>query len=178
MFRWDEKRLRLNIPSRQVVRLERSLSDVQVSLPGLEPQQATAYLCVFHVSGGFRVTVVLHLHDACRLAFYLNGEGPLDKEEASSVLGEAVHFAETLGFMFGNLDFVRLTDKERERLWHSLPLEKGAPQASARGAEGVVAPAGPVPNPEGDTVQGWTVEEMKAKRRKFIENLGRLLGML
>ncbi|WP_146032956.1 hypothetical protein [Geothermobacter hydrogeniphilus] len=178
MFQWDEKRLRLNIPARQVLRLERSLSDVQVSLPGLEPQPATAYLCVFHVSGGLRVAIILHLHEARRLAIYLNREGPLGKDEACRVLGEANHFAETLGFMLGNLDFVRMPEPDRDRFWQSLPLMRGvpAPTGMAPDVDGKAADSGGAP--VSPLKKGWTVAEMKIKRRNFIENLGRLLGML
>lgn len=178
MFQWDEKRQQLAIPARQVLRLERSLSDVQVSLPGLDPQLTTAYLCAFQVSGGLRVAIVLHLHTSRRLAFYLNREGTIDKEDAGRVLGEAVHFAETLGFMLGDLDFLRIPEQDRERYWQSLPLAKGIPLQPAGATVAGEKQNAETDAPEPPVRNGWTVEEMTAKRRKFIENLGRLMGML
>jgi len=179
MFLWDQKRQRLNVPARQVLRLERSLSDVQVSLPGQEPQQASAFLCVFHVSTGLRVAIVLHLHTAQRLAFYLNRDGALDKDEASLVLGEGIHFAESLGFMLGNLDFLRMSPAEREQYWESLPIMRGIPATEPGGDAETESPSAAKPEaPVLPPQKGWTVEEMAVKRRKFIGNLGRLMGML
>jgi len=181
MFEWDKKRTRLDVSARRVLRLERSLSDVQVSMPGMDPQSATAYLCVFQASQGLRIAFVLHLHQAESLAFYLNNDGDLDKDEASRVLGEAVNFAETLGFMLGNLDFHRLSPESRQSFWDALPLQQGLAPAKATTAKAAPTtirkpfPAAPVVE---CPTRGWTVEEMVAKRRRFVENLGRLMAML
>ncbi len=176
MFRQDPNRTRLGIPVQRVLRLEASLGDAQVSVPGYPSQMARAYLCVFQTKAGLRVTVVLHLLTSDRLVFFLNGEGPLGKDEACRVLGEGMQFAESLGFMLGNLDIHRLSPPERQKLWESLPLEKGLAAVSLPSSR----PAGervPVGKPPASR-RGWTVEEMQRKRRRFIENLGRLLAML
>lgn len=181
MFELDKKRTQLDIPAKRVLRLERSLSDIQVCLPGLDPQPATAYLCVFQASQGLRIAFVLHLHQTESLAFYLNNDGDLDKDEASRVLGEAGHFAETLGFMMGNLDLHRLSPESRQDFWNALPLCKGlaplVPKPVAVEPARIRKPISAPPVVELPT-QGWTLDEMVAKRRKFVENLGRLMAML
>ncbi|RMF43108.1 MAG: hypothetical protein D6751_10885 [Deltaproteobacteria bacterium] len=178
MFRLDEKLTRLGIDARQVVRLEQSHSDAQVSVPGFPSQMAGAYLCVFQTRGGLRITVVLHLRASNRLAFFLNENGPLDKEAANQILGEAIRFAESLGFLFANLDIHRLDPAARRQLWESLALATGLPETE--GADSEEKPVKPEPAPEAvkNGVPAWTVEEMQQKRRRFIENLGRLLAML
>ncbi|RME40210.1 MAG: hypothetical protein D6794_02575 [Deltaproteobacteria bacterium] len=178
MFRLDEKRTRLGIPARQVVRLEQSHGDAQVSVPGFPSQMARAYLCVFQVQGGLRITVVLHLLASNHLAFFFNPEGGLDKESANRSLGEAIRFAESLGFLMANLDFHRLDAGQREQLWRSLPLARGLSGGSepAAGKAGKPEPAAATGAENGAAV--WTVEQMQQKRRRFIENLGRLLAML
>ncbi|TYO98816.1 hypothetical protein EDC39_105185 [Geothermobacter ehrlichii] len=179
MFRQDPNRTRLGIPAQQVLRLEESISDAQVSVPGYPSQMARAYLCVFQTGSGLRVTVVLHLLTSNRLVFFLNSGGPLGKDDACRVLGEGMQFAESLGFMLGNLDFHRLSPAERQELWNSLPLEKGLAAASpSRPASAAERENGPSVEEPPALRTEWTVEEMQLKRRRFIENLGRLLAML
>ena len=72
MFCWHKEIKCLDIPASQVFHLERSLSAVQVALPGLPSQEATAYLCVFSAEKGLRAALVLHLHTSQCLAFYLH----------------------------------------------------------------------------------------------------------
>ena len=45
MFHWAKTMNSLNISAGQVLSLFRSMRDVQLALPGLPVQQATAYLC-------------------------------------------------------------------------------------------------------------------------------------
>ncbi|GAB4172047.1 MAG: hypothetical protein Tsb0017_20440 [Geothermobacteraceae bacterium] len=178
MFRLDEKLNRLGIAARQVVRLEQSHGDAQVSVPGFPSQMAGAYLCVFQARGGLRIAVVLHLRASNRLAFFLNENGPLDKEAANQVLGEAIRFAESLGFLLANLDIHRLDPEARRKLWESLPLATGLSETDEPESEEKPVKAEPAPVAVKNGVPAWTVEEMQQKRRHFIENLGRLLAML
>lgn len=179
MFRLDEKRTCLGISARQIVRLEQSHGDAQVSVPGFPSQMARAYLCVFQAQGGLRITVALHLRTSDRLVFFFNPEGPLDKEAANRSLEEAIRFAESLGFLLANLDFHRLDAGERERLWQSLPLMRGLADATKKGAEQAqTSESAPSDKAADNGSPTWTVEQMQQKRRHFIENLGRLLAML
>jgi hypothetical protein len=135
MFRWHKEIERLDISASQVLHLERSLSAVQVALPGLPSQEATAYLCVFAVGKGLRVALVLHLHTSQCLAFYLHERAEAPLPEAGRLIEEGALFAESLGFMLSDMDYRKLGIKKRDALWDSLPLKAGveppAPVAAA-----------------------------------------------
>lgn len=147
MFRLHKEMSRLDIPAQRVLRLERSLSDVQVAMPGLPAQEATAYLCSFSSGQGLRVAVVLQLHSSSRLAFYLNDDGEVPIQDGTRIYTQALDFAESMGFMLGDLDIHLKSVEERNLLWKSIPLQSGlaAPvPAVASAAKTTVAPV-PVP---------------------------------
>lgn len=217
MYQWEKQRTSLATVASRVLRVERSIADVQVSLPGLSPEEASAYVCAYHDGTGIRVAVVLHLLQSDQLAFYMNSDGPLDSEAAGNVLGDGLSFAESLGFTLGDLDFRRLSKDDHEELWSSLaffmakgqvrkvvaapvtpalavtqspptpavdvakatvgslPLEQPEPTAASRPT------AQPKPRttvPRSAVRRLPSVEEMQHRRKAFIQNLGRLLGML
>jgi len=160
MFQWRKEMDRLDIPAAQVFHLERSLSAVQVALPGLPSQEATAYLCVFSADKGLRVALVLHLHTSRRLAFYLRDGADAPRQEAGRLIDEGVNFAESLGFMLSNVDFRKLGAQQRNSLWISLPLKNGVEasateKADASGGEEEPLPAAPLSSsPEKSAASG------------------------
>jgi hypothetical protein len=140
MFRWHKEIKRLDIPAAQVFHLERSLSAVQVALPGLPAQEATAHLCVFSAGKGLRVTLVLHLHTSQCLAFYLHEGADAPQKEAGRLIEEGLDFAESLGFMLSDVDYRKLGKQQRVSMWDSLPLKNGVETSSAA-VEGAFAAA-------------------------------------
>ncbi len=199
MFRWHKELTRLDVPAQRVLRLERSLSDVQVALPGLPAQDATAYLCGFVAGQGIRVAVALHLQQSGRLAFYLNDDGEIPRREAARVLNQALDFAESMGFMFGDLDIHLRSPEERLALWRALPLQGGigptrperVPASPGGGRpEGKKAPTvfpadevkGPRPSPGKPEATAPrrlpTPAELAAARERLRQNLGRFLASL
>lgn len=140
MFRWYKEIERLDIPASQVLHLERSLSAVQVALPGLPSQEATAYLCVFAAGKGLRAALVLHLHTSQCLAFYLHERAETPRQEAGRLIEEGALFAESMGFMLSDMDYRKLGIEKRDALWDSLPLKAGVrPPAPVATAVAVVA---------------------------------------
>jgi hypothetical protein len=202
MYQWEKQRTSLNTVAARVLRLERSIADVQVSLPGLAPQQARAYVCAYHDGDGVRIAIVLHLLQSDQLAFYMNLEGPLDSEAAGRELGNGLQFAESLGFTMGDLDFRRLPPDVQGRLWSSLAffLAPGAAPEARRPKDSPRTPVPPAepaaahqaavqnavksdvkqspPTPKRVERKLPTAEAMLQRRKTFIQNLGRLLGML
>ncbi len=75
MFVLHKEIQRLEVPAQRVLLLQRSLSDIQIAIPGTTPQEATAYLCVFATGKGYRIVAVLDLLASRRLLFYLNEGG-------------------------------------------------------------------------------------------------------
>lgn len=237
MFIRQKEMAQLDIPVQRVALLQRSLSDVQVALPGFAPQQATAYLCVYGEGKGLRVAVALHLSSSRRMIFYLNDEGSLNQRQTQGVLQQGIQFVEAMGFLLGDLDLQRLRLQDRAALWESLPLRRGdlgarpeavpapAPVAEPASPLAAAKPASPpavTPSPPAAAVkpppaetppQGAapsvppqaetppapqrsqppasptaespvaalrrrppSVEEMEDRRKRFLENLGRLLA--
>jgi hypothetical protein len=179
---------RLEVPAERVLLLQRSLSDIQIAIPGTTSQEATAYLCVFAAGKGYRIVAVLHLLSSRRLLFYLNGEGEVQQREANRILKEGIHFVESMGFILSDLDFQRLSPAARVAMWQSLPLKTGivaapppespvpskvaagvAPSTPSAAASAAVEPQKkPIPS----------AAEQKARRKAFLENIGRFLSSL
>jgi hypothetical protein len=124
MFQFNKKLKRLDIPAKDVLRLQRSLSDVQIALPGITAQLAKAYVCAFSTEHGLRVAIAFHLCDTNKVVYYLNDDGNISNKEIVNLLHEGVLFAETLGFILSDLGIHKLESKERDELWDSLPLKK------------------------------------------------------
>lgn len=201
MFQWEKQRTTLATQPGRILRLERSIADIQVSLPGLAPETARAYLCAYRDEQGIRVAVVLHLLQSDRLAFYMNQDGPLDSATAERALSEGLHFVETLGFTLGDLDFRRRPVAEQRQFWASLgffldrgqrkPYSLHAVDSASSGAaasepgntppaSGSAAETGGRPAPKVATVLGRhpSADELRQRREASLSNLGRLLGML
>ena len=174
MFRLHKEISRLDIPAQRVLRLERSLSDVQVAMPGLPAQHATAFLCSFSAGQGTRVAVVLQLHTSGLLAFFLNEEGEVARSEGTRIYNQGLDFAESMGFMFGDLDIHLKSLEERNTLWASLPLLSGvkALPSAAPPAAGPTAPpqaaAPPVAAPAVRSAAATAAPPKAVKARKPI----------
>jgi hypothetical protein len=198
MFVRQKELERLEIPSQRVLRLQRSLSDVQLTLPGFPPQPATAYLCAFGRGTGVGVAVALHLHASRRVVFYLDDAGAASQDRASAVFNEGLQFAESMGFMLGDLDFQELSSEGRASLWGSVPLRSGdrssSPSAPAVPPLETPAPRSPAPatavppaipatpvsavSPASVVPPAIPPAAWADKRRRFLENLGRLWASL
>lgn len=183
MFKLRPEIERLDISSGDILQLYRSTLDVQVALPGYPAQNATAYLCVFSSGRGIRVTVVFHLLHSSRLVFYFHKKGELSRRELLDALEEGQDFADTMGFMLHDMDLHRLDPASRQRLWTSLPLERGlAPPSTvspekttakptmvsqASPGETATSPAKPAPP---------TAQQLEAGRQALQTGLGRFFA--
>jgi hypothetical protein len=202
MFHWRKEMERLDVSARKVRRLYRSLSDIQVALPGLPSQEATAYLCAWEMGENFGIAVVLHLHISRRLAVYCHEPEKIPKEDVARVLNEGIHFAESMGFLLGDLDIQLLNPRQRLDRWDSLPLKGGDAARTPSPAE----PAETLPAEQAERAeeaeeaeeveevstdlesnlasrsaallrkQPITPEEVETRRKKLLENLGRFLA--
>ena len=147
MFQWDKSIKILDVPVGKVVHLFRSMRDVQLALPGLPAQEASAYLCQYQTAQGAGTAAVFHLHKSGQLAFYVNTPREVALDKAEAMLDQALTFVESMGFLLTDLDIHLLTDADREMLWASLPLQKGvvAAEKSLPSKPRPVEPASPQP---------------------------------
>jgi hypothetical protein len=206
MFELSEKLNRLDIPASKVLRLHRSLGDVQIALPGQHSQMATAYICAFSVGKGARVVIGLHLKDDFKVIYYLNAGGEISSANAGSVLNQAIDFSETLGFMMNDVDIHKLGAEEKSSLWETMPLKNpplkpkppAVPQSATKSAP--VATSAEIVEETEELSAAESVEldlglprrklvasskkqrpspvELEKKRGRLRENLGRFLSSL
>jgi hypothetical protein len=125
MFQWDKSIRTLDVAVGKVVHLFRSMRDVQLALPGLPAQEASAYLCQYQTSQGVGTAAIFDLHKSSQLAFYVNTPREVAPDKAEKMLDQALVFVESMGFLLTDLDIHLLIEPDREMLWASLPLQKG-----------------------------------------------------
>ena len=140
MFRWEKSLSALAVPAGAVLHLFRSMRDVQLALPGLPAQEASAYLCQYATPKGVGTTAVFHLHKSSQLAFYLEAPHEVAAEQAEAKLDQALIFVESMGFLLTDLDIQLLGEADRELLWSALPLQSGV-QGDAPGIQPKPTPA-------------------------------------
>jgi len=125
MFKWDESISRLDMPAENALRLMRSMRDVQMALPGLPSQEASAYLCQYR-SGDLVATVaVFHLQRSSQLAFYRSEPPEVVAGKADGMFEQGLDFVESMGFLLSDMDIDQMTAADRTMLWESLPLRTG-----------------------------------------------------
>jgi len=134
MFRWEKSFSSLAVPAGAVLHLFRSIRDVQLALPGLPAQEASAYLCQYATPRGVGTAAVFHLHKSSQLAFYLEAPHEVAADQAEAKLDQTLVFVESMGFLLTDLDIQLLSDADRDLLWSALPLQSGV-QGGAPGAQ-------------------------------------------
>ena len=127
MFQWDKSINAVNLPAGKVVQLFRSMRDVQLALPGVSAQEASAYLCQYQTEGGVGTVAIFHLHKSRLLAFYYSDPRVVSEQKTDSMFDQGLNFVESMGFLMTDQDIHLLKDADRESLWDSLPLKDGLP---------------------------------------------------
>ncbi|MCM2263676.1 MAG: hypothetical protein NDI73_00630 [Desulfuromonadales bacterium] len=129
MFQWDKTIKSMGVPVEEVVHLHRSMRDVQLALPGLPAQEATAYLCQHKTSQGVGTIIAFHLHKSSQLAFYVDSPIVVAAGKADAILDQTLMFVESMGFLMTDLDIHLLSVSDKVMLWSSLPLQNGLQEA-------------------------------------------------
>lgn len=131
MFQWDKSIRSMGVPAGEVVHLHRSMRAVQLALPGLPAQEATAYLCQHKTPQGIGTIAAFHLHKSNQLAFYVDSPVVVAVGKAEAILDQGLMFVESMGFLMTDLDIQLLNEADRAMLWASLPLQNGLQEAEA-----------------------------------------------
>ena len=164
MFLWDKSVTGINRPAKDVVHLFRSMREVQLALPGVPAQQATAYLCQYKHQAGFATAAVFHLHKSRLLAFYFSDPREVPESGADDMLNQGLDFVESMGFLLTDQDLPLLEEGALQALWDALPLQAGldpvegggpeapaqTPPAAKTAGQPVVSPAAPQPGATGE----------------------------
>ncbi len=125
VFQWDKSLANLDVDAGQLLQLFRSMRDVQLALPGIPAQEASAYLCQYRTGENIGTVVVLHLHKSEELAIYSDAPREVPADGADRALDRALVFVESIGFLMNDLDVQLLDASDRVMLWDSLPVRKG-----------------------------------------------------
>lgn len=139
MFRWDEKIEKLDVSAAETRKLFRSMRDVQLALPGLPSQEASAYLCQYQAEKQVVTVAVFHLHRSSQLAFYFSEPRGVAAQKADRLLDQGLNFVESMGFLLSDMDLDLMEDADREMLWESLPFRKGITPAAKEPAGDLAA---------------------------------------
>lgn len=131
MFQWDKSVKAINLPASTVVNLFRSMREVQLALPGVQAQEASAYLCQYQTDAGVATAAVFHLHKSRMLAFYVSDPQFVPPQKTDSMLDQGLNLVESMGFLMTDQDIHLLDDADQEMLWESLPLKAGVQQEEA-----------------------------------------------
>lgn len=155
MLTWDKSTQSINLPASKVVALFRSMREVQLALPGVPAQQASAYLCQYQAEAGVATVAVFHLHKSHLLAFYFSDPQFVPEQDIDNLLDQGLNLVESMGFLMTDQDLHLLDEADQEMLWASLPLKTGlsqketvAPAATPQkqAAPRPVEPAKPAPS--------------------------------
>ena len=125
MFLWDKSIHHIDILVSNVLHLFRSMRDVQLALPGISAQQATAYLCQYKQENDIATVAVFQMHSSNVLAFYFSDPKGSSESESERVLEQGLNFVESMGFLLTDQDIHLLSTPDQESLWDSLPLKSG-----------------------------------------------------
>ena len=128
MFTWDKSIHAINLPASKVVALFRSMREVQLALPGVPAQQASAYLCQYQAEAGVGTVAVFHLHKSHLLAFYVSDPQFVPEQDVDNLLDQGLNLIESMGFLMTDQDLHLLDEADQEMLWASLPLKPGLSQ--------------------------------------------------
>lgn len=147
MFQWDKTTEKLNVKAAEALKLFRSMREVQMALPGLPAQEASAYLCQYQAGTLIATVAVFHMHDSNQLAFYFSDPREVSPAQAESLLDQGLNFVESMGFLLSDMDVELMDPADRQMLWESLPLRRGMVDSGQAPVSPAVASATAVSQP-------------------------------
>ena len=126
MFKLDDSLEKVDLPADRVLKLFRSMRDVQLALPGQPSQEASAYVCQYRTDKAVATLAAFYLERSRKLTFYHSEPREVAAQKASAILERGLDFVESMGFLLTDMDIDLMADADREMLWTSLPLYKGS----------------------------------------------------
>ena len=176
MFIWDESIHGIDVPADKVVHLFRSMRDVQLALPGISAQQASAYLCQYKQPDGIATVAAFHLHKSGILAYYFSDPRVVPEQKMADMLDQGLNFVESMGFLLTDQDIHLMDQADLQNLWESLPLKAGlveepspvSVQTEASGAAAAEKPEKPK-KPEKPAPGGTNRSSIAAKQKPVVE---------
>lgn len=123
MFTHLPGRLSLGVGPESVVAVIESINTPNISIPELGTEPTKAYLVgVATPAGGFAIFCYLLMLDSNVPIIYISNPPEVPFEQYGMLEGDAIQFAESMGFMLDNLNFRAQPPDVLGRLVDSLPF--------------------------------------------------------
>lgn len=193
----------LNVPAARVATILRSGTDIQLAMPEMPSQMASAFLLMLKGGGKVKVLIGLFMAKSRRSIFYVSDSGEVPAERAEAELEAGIEFAESMGFVLTDIEFERKNAEQQETYLKSLPIcqrqnpeaakpsAPAAPESKAVVSEPVALKAGAARTEPVEPVESRakldssTVScpaapkpDLQERRRILKERLGRFLASL
>lgn len=123
MFLHLPGRLSLGIPAESVVAIIESINTPNISIPELGAEPTKAYLVgVATPAGGFGIFCYLLFLDSNMPIIYISNPPEVSFDQYGALEGDAIQFAESMGFMLDNLNFRAQPPEIAARMVETLPF--------------------------------------------------------
>ena len=170
MFIWDESIHGIDVPADKVVHLFRSMREVQLALPGISAQQASAYLCQYKQPDGIATVAAFHLHKSGILAYYFSDPRVVPEQKMADMLDQGLNFVESMGFLLTDQDIHLMDPADLQNLWESLPLKAGlVEEPSSVSVQTEASGAVAAEKPEKPASGGTNRSSIAAKQKPVVE---------
>jgi hypothetical protein len=116
MFTIDANITDLKVKEKDMVKAFFSMNNHQVATPEMMLEDARSYILFLREAGGMLSSYIgLHLLLTGRNLFYAHSSNPFSEAERDSVEEEALCFVEGLGAMLDEVDFAKLSSREKDQ---------------------------------------------------------------
>lgn len=122
MFLQQKKLTVLNVPSSRVAMLYRSETDIQLALPDMPSQMASAFLLLLRGGGKVQALVALYMVQSAVSLFYISDAGEVAAEFTNREIETGLDFAESMGFVLNDVEFNRMSAADKEAYLKGLPI--------------------------------------------------------
>jgi hypothetical protein len=130
----------LGVGVEQVVAVIESINAPNISIPEIGTEPTKAYLVGVRLpAGSFTVFCYLLQLESMRPIIYLSDPPEVSIDEYPVLEGDAIQFAESMGFMLDNMNFRARPPEEMMALAEQLPFFRDPPPPQPK------APSGPLP---------------------------------
>jgi hypothetical protein len=122
MFQVDSSITRIEYrDAMEIVEVHRSLNFARITPDGKFPENSSAFICVIDRNGGKRVYVPFLLTSSGKILVYVPERQPENAEELTAVIGDAVFFTETVGFVMEDLTLPK-AGESRNAMIRAIPV--------------------------------------------------------
>jgi type IV pilus assembly protein PilF len=122
MFSVDDRIKSLPVTRDQVVSLFQSINTPHLAVPGRKAGPAQCFVVTLRGPSGHGVFVYLYLPESDEEAVYVSERRAVPPEQAPEEEGDAMAFAESMGFMMDNTNFPNYPPEEQDAYMGSLPV--------------------------------------------------------